>query len=839
MSARADAGHFSGGTDPAMWVVDTGTASILLDQWYGAVAAGDSLCFAVWCDNNSSGDISGGLVTSEVRRASRSQVSICRAAGQQARPAIARGDACHLVAWQDRRSGNFDIYAARVAFDGAVLDPGGFPVSVVANDQLYPRVTAGDSAWLVVWTDNRTGTDVFGARVAFDGTLLDPGGLPIGTGPGIQTLPDAAWSGSEFLVVWKSDEAGAWTTRGARVMGNGTILDPAGFDIAGDRRLRHSAGHPAVASDGQDFIVVWQNEDTPRAVYATRVSEGRPVGDHIQVSPAGWVPQTEPRVSYGHGRYLVTWQTFLTSSREDIWGCRMTREGVVIDTAGIRLAVREYGQYLANSCATAGGWLVCLNDNRAVKVSLYGVGVDTAGAVTGEPERLPALHSCWTGQTAPALAAGRGGYLAVWESRDTTGAYWRTDICARVLGPDGMPRDTASFPVAMGGGDELTPAVARGESSYAVVWAYPGGPRVTIVTESGRVLDNYGTLLADSGAEPDVTCGAGQFLVAWHRDWSQDEIRAARVREDGTVLDPGGFIVSVGTDTKRNPAVAFDGQNYLVVWHTDHYVKGARVRPGGTVVDPSGFNISTSGGRFADVAFDGENYLVVWTTYSRISGTRVTPSAEVLDPSGRILSWGPGGGNMLYPTVDFNGEHFIVAWAGDYSTVIKGTMLSRECGKIDSFAVSLADPLARPASPSVASGPGGGLLVFSGRTQPGMPWDTLARIWAALLGLPREDFRRPVTGGVAGDTVTAGAGAGFAVHPAQFRQSVRLVVARESGVHGFHIHDAAGRRVRVLDREAREWDGRDGQGAELPSGVYLVEAVGPGPVERRKAIKLE
>ena len=51
-----------------------------------------------------------------------------------------------MVAWQDNRSVNYDIYSARINTSGAVLDPAGVVVSAGATDELSPCIATQPGA---------------------------------------------------------------------------------------------------------------------------------------------------------------------------------------------------------------------------------------------------------------------------------------------------------------------------------------------------------------------------------------------------------------------------------------------------------------------------------------------------------------------------------------------------------------------------------------------------------------------------------------------------------------------------------------------------------------------
>ena len=159
---------------------------------------------------------------------------------------------------------------------------------------------------------------------------------------------------------------------------------------------------------------------------------------------------------------------------------------------------------------------------------------------------------------------------------------------------------------------------------------------------------------------PAVAFDGNNYLVVW-TDWRDTlfntSVLAARVTPDGTVLDPEGITV----DTMGVYAsVGFDGTNFMVVdcgW-------GYRVSSSGAVLDPTPITISSSGVWHQRLAFDGTNYLSVWEDYrdsvSQIYGARVTPDGSVLDTAGIVIGTGPDA--LMCPAITFDGTNFLVVW---------------------------------------------------------------------------------------------------------------------------------------------------------------------------------
>jgi hypothetical protein len=178
-------------------------------------------------------------------------------------PALAFDGTNFLVAWADWRGGweSSDIYGTRLRRDGVPGDPAPFPISTAAGTQTAPSVAFDGTRYLAVWSDSRTdpyAADIYGARVRRSGAVLDPDGIPISTAPNPQTAPKVTANGP-FLVAWsdkRTDDYFNDEIYGARVRGNGTVVDGDGVPIATGSSREIS---PAVVrGPGNGFRVVYQ-----------------------------------------------------------------------------------------------------------------------------------------------------------------------------------------------------------------------------------------------------------------------------------------------------------------------------------------------------------------------------------------------------------------------------------------------------------------------------------------------------------------------------------------------------------------------------------------------------
>src|SRR5262245_33348208 len=179
-------------------------------------------------------------------------VAVCTAPGDQIAPdAVGNGLGGIIVAWEDKRAGNGDIYAQRLSGAGV---PGWAPTDGVAvctapDDQFnFDVVTDGMSGAILTWMDYRTPPGrIYAARITSSGSLpwlANGNQISFSTGEGFpKSLSDGA--GGAF-VTWSSFQT-IWIQRLNSSGG------PAIGWLAGGRVICDADGfkaHPQIASDG-------------------------------------------------------------------------------------------------------------------------------------------------------------------------------------------------------------------------------------------------------------------------------------------------------------------------------------------------------------------------------------------------------------------------------------------------------------------------------------------------------------------------------------------------------------------------------------------------------------
>ncbi len=220
-----------------------------------------------------------------------------------------------IVCWEDRRRGEWDVYAQVFDATGQAVGPN-FRVSDDAGsaDQFACAAAANRfGEFAVAWTDRRGGGDaVYLRRFAADGTPLgaslrvsEPAGSAAQNQPAAAAAPDGGW-----WVAWADRRAGDADIYAQR-------LDRGGSPVGGNFRVSDdtASSQQRVSSIGMNtagrILVAWEDERNGTAdIYSTFLDDaGQPLGTNRRLNddgPSG-APQYYAAVAGGQNRFIAAW----------------------------------------------------------------------------------------------------------------------------------------------------------------------------------------------------------------------------------------------------------------------------------------------------------------------------------------------------------------------------------------------------------------------------------------------------------------------------------------------------------------------------------------------------
>ncbi|RME48902.1 MAG: hypothetical protein D6795_12280 [Deltaproteobacteria bacterium] len=348
---------------------------------------------------------------------------VCQVAGAQRSPALAWGGDHYFAVWADERCGDrkcTDLFGSPIDRSGEVRVPGGLPITHGEAYEGHPAIAWNGESFLVVWEDHRCGhprcADIYGARILADGTVMAE--QVISQAPNRQAVPQVAWNGKIFLVVWQDGRSGVGSGKadvyGARVDPTGKVLDPEGIPLV---TARKSQVAPRIAWGGGRFLLVWssQRECDDLQCYAGihgrwLDAEGKPLeqlenGFPISPPTGG---QYVPDVGWDGRSFLVAWDDRLNrEKRADIHARRFSpfTPGEIFP-----ISTRPEREIAPAILATPKGFSLFWMLGGRGGEDLYHAEV-TAGGVKGghpfvaAPGRQGALRGAWDGT----------GALLLWE----------------------------------------------------------------------------------------------------------------------------------------------------------------------------------------------------------------------------------------------------------------------------------------------------------------------------------------------------------------------------------------------------------------------------------------
>ncbi len=431
---------------------------------------------------------------------------ICAAGGDQGSPvAVGDGYSGTIIAWQDSRGSNYDIYAQRIDPAGTALWPAnGVPVCTASSDQISPAaVTDGHGGAIIAWQDSRgSNYDIYAQRIDPAGVVLwTASGVPICTASYDQVSPVLVSDGSGgAIVIWQDRRNGSDYNIYAQKIGASGTTQWTSNGVAICQAASDQTSVTAVGDTDGGAIVTWQDQRNGNYdIYAQRVD----------------------------------------SSCDPLW----TANGVSICTAAghqISPVIVEDG---------SGGAIVAWPDGRSdANYDVYGQRVNSAGATRWTINGVPICTAPDDQSSLSAISDGTGGAIVAWQ--DARGSI-NYDIYSQRVDSTGYTRwTTDGAPVCTGPEDQRSPIMVSGNSSGAII-AWRDARSSTSYDIYGQSVDSTGsarwsvngvpvcTAAEDQGSLSAAIDGSGGAIITWQdsRNTTKD-IYAQRVQASGVLSRP-------------------------------------------------------------------------------------------------------------------------------------------------------------------------------------------------------------------------------------------------------------------------------------------------------------
>ncbi|MCA9752129.1 MAG: T9SS type A sorting domain-containing protein, partial [Gemmatimonadetes bacterium] len=188
--------------------------------------------------------------------------------------------------------------------------------------------------------------------------------------------------------------------------------------------------------------------------------------------------------------------------------------------------------------------------------------------------------------------------------------------------------------------------------------------------------------------EADVALGNGQYLAVWSdgrttpedydpfaTEGSGTDIYATRLDAAGNPIETGALMVNQQAGDQIAPRVAWNGENWLVIWRQTtttlppyEEVLAARVAPDGTLLDTTPIVVHREDSYYTEAIVEGADgeWLVLFQhsgTTDDLRAVRVLSDGTVANPGGLAIHTT----NFLMDfDVVFSGTQYLIVWAGPF-----------------------------------------------------------------------------------------------------------------------------------------------------------------------------
>jgi len=680
---------------------------------------------------------------------------------QQTAVEIPDGSGGAIIAWEENRSGNWDIYAQKVSSGGvAAWTANGVAICTATSTQQYPQIVSdGSGGAIITWHDFRgTDYDIYAQRINSTGTAQwAANGVVISTASNTQQYPQMISDGSGgAIITWKDGRGGTYDIYAQRVNSAGAVQWTAnGVVICAAADAQES---PYIVSDGSSgAIITWQDFRSGTAdIYAQRINSTGVVqwtADGVAICTAADTQGLSQLISDGSGGAIIAWSDY-RGGNWDVYAQRINStgivqwaaNGVVISSAGSM----QYNERLVSDGSN--GAIIVWQDNRnGTDFDIYAQRVNSSGTVQWTANGV-AVSVASNDQTTPQIISdGSSGAIITWQDF-RGGTYY--DIYAQRINSSGT---------AQWGANGVAICTAANSQSFPLIVSDGTGPpngaiMVWLDTRSGNYahyaarVDSVGTLqfsnvvicnpFDEQGTPQIASDGSGGSIMVW-QDWRSGswDIYAQRINSSGAVQwTANGVVISNAANNQIKPQIISDGSGgAIITWESGGDIYAQRVNSSGTVQwTANGVAICTAASSQGDpeLVSDGSSgAIITWMDYR---GAAYDIYAQRVNSAGAV-QWTANGvaistaaNSQSYPQIVSDGSSgAIITWM-DYrpgATTDVYAQRVNSAGTVqwtaDGVAISTASNL--QYFPQIVSDGAGGAIITWDDYRSGTSYDVYAQ----------------------------------------------------------------------------------------------------------------
>ena len=343
------------------------------------------------------------------------------------------------------------------------------------------------------------------------------------------------------------------------------------FAISGENDTE-TAGRPSIAFDGTNFLTVWM-DSSQTIIGGAIVSQDGVVLQRFQIaSNHGTV--FAPSVAFDGTNYMVVWTgTVEVFNDPDIYGARVSPNGVVLDQTPIRITTNAQPKYRPDPITFDGtnfliAWRTTGDMITVARLTTSGVNLEGDTGI-----ELGNGYYPW-------IAFNGTNFLVAWHYFGTNGL----DIFGSLVSTDGTILPPGIITITSELNDQDHSSVASNGTDFFVSWHDwtntddygNGSAHGTRVSAEGIVLDNPSLVLANHALwqVPVVSLYDGSnYCSFWHVNeatfinFRGGDIYGRRIASNGTFVDEVPFPVATSVDNSFGPKAGYGNGRYLVEWN--------------------------------------------------------------------------------------------------------------------------------------------------------------------------------------------------------------------------------------------------------------------------------